>query len=63
MEHMSEMPIKTIPPKFREMDKEIKVRVFNVDHGTRKITFTKKDSFMKEKCPVHEEGLASIEAG
>jgi hypothetical protein len=54
---MSELPIKAIPPKLREVDKEIKVRVFSVDPISRKITFTKKDSLMKEKCPVHDGNL------
>jgi hypothetical protein len=63
MEHMSELPIKTVHPKFKELDKEIKVRVFSVDPVNRKITFTKKDSLMKEKCPTHDGDMSSVEAG
>jgi len=50
MEHMADHPVKVIPPKLTEVGKQIKVRVFAVDN--RSIIFTKKDSFMKEKCPV-----------
>ena len=31
LEHMGEMPMKVIPPKYKQIGKEIKVRVFSVD--------------------------------
>jgi ribosomal protein S1 len=58
LEHMAEMPLKNIPPKFEETDKEIKVRVFSVDENSRSIIFTKKDTFMKED--MEDEGMGEI---
>ena len=52
LEHMADHPLKVIPPKFLEVGKRIKVRVFNIDR--RLVTFTKKDTLMKEKTPVYE---------
>ena len=51
IEHMADHPLKVIPPKFTEVGKQIKVRVFNIEK--RSITFTKKDTFMKDKTPVY----------
>ena len=51
LEHMADHPLKVIPPKFCEVGKKIKVRVFNVEK--RFVEFTKKDSLMKEKTPVY----------
>jgi hypothetical protein len=52
---MSDQAIKVIPPKFNEMGKEIKVRIWNVDAEDRTLEFTKKDKLMKEskKVPVY----------
>lgn len=50
LDHMSDHPLKTLPPKFTQVGKSIKVRVFSVDQRT--VEFTKKESLMKEKCPV-----------
>jgi ribosomal protein S1 len=50
LEHMADHPLKVIPPKLTEVGKQIKVRVFAIDNRT--IIFTKKDTFLKEKCPV-----------
>jgi len=52
IEHMADHNIKTIPPKFTELKKEIKVRVFSVDPSKRTMEFTKKESLMKEDVPV-----------
>jgi ribosomal protein S1 len=54
IEHMADLPLKTIPPKFTAVGKELKVRVFYLDVKTRYIEFTKKDSFFKEKTPVYQ---------
>lgn len=35
LEHMAESYLKVIPPKFTEVGKEIRVRVFNVNAGKR----------------------------
>ena len=61
LDHMAEMPVKTIPPKFA-VGKEIKVRVFSVDPLSRQITFTKKDTLMKEKTPTHDGAVENIQA-
>lgn len=50
IEHMADHPLKVIPPKLAEIGKQIKVRVFSVDQ--RSVVFTKKDTFLKDKCPV-----------
>jgi len=52
IEHMADSAITFMPPKFQEVGKEIKVRVLSVDPSKRLIEFTKKDSLMKEDCPV-----------
>jgi ribosomal protein S1 len=49
LEHMSDYPLKVIPPKFRETGKTIKVRVWNVEADKRSIEFTKKETFIKDK--------------
>lgn len=54
IEHMADLPLKMIPPKFTSVGKELKVRVFYLDVKTRYIEFTKKDSFFKEKTPVYQ---------
>jgi len=55
LEHMSDFPLKVIPPKFLQLGKQIKVRVWSVDPDRRSLEFTKKDTFMKEtsKVPVY----------
>jgi ribosomal protein S1 len=60
---MAEMPLRQIPPKFDQADKEVKVRVFSVDENSRSIVFTKKDSFMTEKCELHEGDISTIKKG
>ena len=52
IEHMADNNIKQMPPKFLEVGKEIKVRVFNVKASKRSIEFTKKDSLMKGDVPI-----------
>jgi ribosomal protein S1 len=52
IEHMADNNIKQMPPKFLEVGKEIKVRVFNVKASKRFIEFTKKDSLMKGDVPI-----------
>ena len=52
LEHMAESYLKVIPPKFTEVGKEIRVRVFNVNAGKRQLEFTKKDSLFKSDTPV-----------
>lgn len=47
IEHMADFPLKVIPPKFREVGKEIKVRVFNVEPKERNLEFTKKETLLK----------------
>ena len=54
LEHMAEQPCKLIPAKYQELDKTIKVRVLSVNAEKRMIEFTKKDSFMRDDCPVYE---------
>jgi ribosomal protein S1 len=54
IEHMADLPLKMIPPKFTTIGKEIKVRVFSVDLKTRYVEFTKKESFFKDKTPVYQ---------
>lgn len=54
LEHMSDNPIKIMPPKFTETGKTIRVRVLSVDVPKRFIEFTKKDSFMKDDAPVFQ---------
>lgn len=51
---MADFPLKTMPPKFTTVGKEIKVRVFNVDVEGRYIEFTKKDTLMNQKTPVYQ---------
>lgn len=61
IEHMSDKPMKTIPPKLSDIGKEIKVRIFEINASKRFIEFTKKDSFLKEDCPcVFEQGMVDI---
>lgn len=54
IEHMADVPLKTMPPKFQEVGKELNLRVLNVDAATRLLEFTKKDTLMKEDCPVYK---------
>jgi ribosomal protein S1 len=54
IEHMADFTVKVIPPKFTKIGKEMNVRVFFVDHETRYIEFTKKDTLLKEKTPVYQ---------
>jgi ribosomal protein S1 len=51
---MADFPLKVIPPKYRDIGKAIKVRVFNVDPKTRNLEFTRKDTLMKSKVPVYQ---------
>jgi hypothetical protein len=51
---MADFPIKVIPPKFKAIGKEIKVRIYNVDAESRDLEFTKKDSLMKVDIPVYK---------
>jgi len=51
LEHMADHPVKVIPPKFSQVGKQIKVRVFAVSDRT--VELTKKDTLMKEKVPVY----------
>lgn len=51
LEHMADYATKTIPPKFTQIEKQIKVRVFSVEGRT--ILFTKKDSLMKHDVPIY----------
>jgi len=46
LEHMADHPLKVIPPKFTQIGKTIKVRVFGIQG--RHVELTKKDSLMKE---------------
>jgi len=52
IEHMADNSLKVIPPKFLEVGKEIRVRVFNVNASKRSLEFTKKDSLFKSDAPV-----------
>lgn len=49
---MADYPVKVIPPKFAQVGKQIKVRVFAIDE--RSVTFTKKDSLMKHDVPIYK---------
>lgn len=49
---MSDYPVKVIPPKFKQLNKQIKVRVFNLDPEERELEFTKKETLMSQKTPV-----------
>ena len=61
IEHMSDKPMKTIPPKLIDIGKEIKVRIFELNPSKRFLEFTKKDSFLKEDCPgVFERGIVDV---
>lgn len=60
LEHMADFPVKTIPSKFTQTGKQIKVRIFAVDE--RVITFTKKDSLMKHDVPLYPT-LKAIKKG
>ena len=51
---MADGPLKTMPPKFQEVGKELNLRVLNVDAATRTLEFTKKDTLMKDDCPVYK---------
>lgn len=53
-EHMADHPLKVMPPKFQEVGKELNLRVLHVDAPARLIEFTKKDTLMKEDCPVYK---------
>jgi ribosomal protein S1 len=54
LEHMADLPLKTMPPKLTQVGKYVKVRVFYVDLKTRYVEFTKKETLMKEKTPVYQ---------
>ena len=54
LEHMADLPLKTLPPKLTQVGKEIKVRIFYIDYKTRYIEFTKKETLFKEKTPVYQ---------
>ena len=51
LDHMADHPLKVIPPKFSQVGKEMKVRVFSVDG--RRVELTKKDSLMKDRVPIY----------
>lgn len=53
LEHMADLPLKIMPPKFTAVGKQIKVRVFSIDKKTRYVEFTKKESLFKDKAPVY----------
>jgi hypothetical protein len=48
---MADYATKTIPPKFTQIEKQIKVRIFSVEGRT--VLFTKKDSLMKHDVPLY----------
>lgn len=50
IQHMADNPLKVIPPKFKKVGKETKVRVFSKDG--RSVVFTKKESLLKDDVPV-----------
>lgn len=50
---MADHPVKVMPPKYKQIGKEIKVRVFSVNSEDRCIEFTKKETFFKTKTPVY----------
>ena len=54
LEHMADLPLKTLPPKLTQVGKEIKVRIFYIDYKTRYIDFTKKESLFRDKSPVYQ---------
>lgn len=54
LEHMADYPLKMIPPKYRDLHKSLKVRVFNVDPKTRTLEFTRKETFLKSKVTVYQ---------
>ena len=54
IEHMADLPLKTMPPKLTQVGKEIKVRIFAIDYKTRYIEFTKKETLFKDKTPVYQ---------
>lgn len=54
LEHMADLPLKTLPPKLTQVGKEIKVRIFYIDYKTRYIDFTKKESLFRDKTPVYQ---------
>jgi ribosomal protein S1 len=45
LEHMADHKLKQIPPKFTQTEKQIKVRVFDIEN--RNVVFTKKEFLMK----------------
>lgn len=49
---MADYPLKVIPPKYRDVGKQIKVRVFGVNPEARSLEFTRKETLMKAKVPV-----------
>ena len=54
LEHMADYPLKVIPPKYRDLHKSLKVRVFNVDPNRRTLDFTRKESLLKAKATVYQ---------
>jgi len=54
LEHMADLPLKTMPPKLAQVGKLVKVRVFYIDLKTRYIEFTKKETLLKDKAPVYQ---------
>lgn len=54
LEHMADLPLKTMPPKLTQVGKLVKVRVFHIDLKTRYIEFTKKETLLKDKTPVYQ---------
>lgn len=60
LEHMADHPLKVIPPKFTQVGKEIKVRVFSIQG--RQVELTKKDSLMKDAVPVYTS-LSDLRSG
>lgn len=51
---MADYPLKVIPPKYKDMEKQIKVRVFNIESKTRTLEFTKKETLMKQKVTAYQ---------
>ena len=51
---MADFPMKVIPPKYKDLGKTLKMRVFNVDKKTRTLDFTRKDTLLKAKVPVYQ---------
>lgn len=57
IEHISDNPLKVLPPKYAKEGKKITVRVFSVRNHGRKaddLAFTKKDSLMKESVEIFD---------